>query len=73
VSAQRARAQRPASAKPSDSSDEYVGRQVLLVLDDGTVVEGIIVEARRYWFKVRDLSGRTVYVNKAFVEAIEVP
>jgi len=50
-----------------------VGRQVLLVLDDGTVVEGIIVEARRYWFKVRDLSGRTVYVNKAFVEAIEVP
>jgi len=42
-------------------------------MDDGTAVEGTIVEARRYWFKVRTSEGRTIYVNKAFVKAIEVP
>ena len=71
MSAQR-RAQRPAS-RPSDFSEEYAGRQVVLILDDGAAVEGMIVEARRYWFKVRTSEGRTVYVNKAFVKAIEVP
>jgi len=50
-----------------------VGRQVLLVLDDRTAVEGTILEAKRYWFKVRDSSERTVYVNKAFMKAIRVP
>ena len=72
MSAQRARAQRPAS-RPSDFSEEYVGRQVVVTMDDGTAVEGVIVEARRYWFKVKTSEGRTVYVNKAFVKAIEVP
>ena len=71
MSAQRARAQRPAS-RPSDFSEEYVGRQVIVTMDDGTAVEGVVVEARRYWFKARDSSGRTIYVNKAFVKAIEV-
>jgi len=66
-------AQGPAGAKPSDFGDEYVGRQVLLVLDDRTAVEGTILEAKRYWFKVRDSSERTVYVNKAFMKAIRVP
>ena len=42
-------------------------------MDGETAVESVVLEARRHWFKVRDSSGRTVYVNKAFVEAIEVP
>ncbi len=43
------------------------------MLDGETVVEGVLLEVRRYWLKVRDSSERTAYVNKAFVEAIEVP
>jgi len=43
------------------------------MLDGETVVEGVLLEVRRYWLKVRDSSGGTAYVNKAFVEAIEVP
>ena len=73
ASSQRTRVQRPAGSKPSDFSDECVGRQVVLILDGETAVESVVLEARRHWFKVRDSSGRTVYVNKAFVEAIEVP
>ena len=42
-------------------------------MDDGRAVEGVVLDARHYWFKVRTSEGRTVYVNKAFVKAIEVP
>jgi len=58
--------------KPSDFSDEYVGKQVVLKLCNGSSIEGILVEARRFWFKVRDRGLSIIYVNKGFVESVEI-
>ena len=46
---------------------------MLLILDDGKAIEAVVLEARCCWFKVRTSEARTVYVNKAFVKAMEVP
>jgi hypothetical protein len=35
-------------------------------------MEGLLLEARRYWFKLKDSSDKVVYVNKGFVATIEV-
>jgi len=40
-------------------------------MSDGSTVEGLLLEARRYWFKVKSSTG-TVYVNKGFVKTVEV-
>jgi len=55
----------------SDFSEEYVGREISVRLHDGSVVKGVLVEARRYWFKVK-VSGKIVYLNKAHVVFVEV-
>jgi hypothetical protein len=60
------------SGKPSDFSDEYVNRRVVLRMHDGAVIEGLLLEARRYWFKIKDSSAKLIYVNKGFVVAVEV-
>ena len=57
---------------PSDFSDEYVNRRVVLRMHDGTVIEGLMLEARRFWFKIKDSSAKLIYVNKGFVVAVEV-
>jgi small nuclear ribonucleoprotein (snRNP)-like protein len=51
---------------PADFSSEYVNCRVRVETSIGVVVEGILVEASRYWFKVRTDRG-VVYVNKAHV------
>jgi hypothetical protein len=60
------------SGKPSDFSDEYVNRRVALRMHDGAVIEGLLLEARRFWFKIKDSSAKLIYVNKGFVVAVEV-
>jgi hypothetical protein len=60
------------SGRPSDFSDEYVNRRVALRMHDGTVIEGLMLEARRFWFKIKDSSTKLIYVNKGFVVAVEV-
>jgi hypothetical protein len=51
---------------PADFSDEYRGCKVRVETSIGVVVEGVLVESSRYWFKVKTDRG-VVYVNKAHV------
>ncbi len=51
---------------PADFSNEYINCKVKIETSIGVVVEGVLVEASRYWFKVKTDKG-VVYVNKAHV------
>jgi small nuclear ribonucleoprotein (snRNP)-like protein len=51
---------------PADFSNEYVNCRVRVDTSIGVVVEGVLVGASRYWFKVRSDKG-VVYINKAHV------
>jgi molybdopterin-binding protein len=51
---------------PADFSNEYVNCRVRINTSIGVVVEGVLVEASRYWFKLRSDKG-VVYVNKAHI------
>ncbi len=51
---------------PADFSDEYRGCKVRVETSIGVTVEGVLVEASRYWFKLKSGNG-IVYVNKAHV------
>jgi hypothetical protein len=53
----------------ADFSHEYRGCRVRVETSIGVVVEGILVEASRYWFKVRTDKG-VVYINKAHVVSV---
>jgi hypothetical protein len=55
--------------RPADFSNEYGRCKVRVETSIGVVVEGILVEATRYWFKVRTDRG-VVYVNKAHVVSV---
>ena len=56
----------------SDFSEEYAGKRVVVKLSDGSVVEGHLLEARRYWFKVKDSNSKVIYVNKGLVKTVEI-
>jgi hypothetical protein len=51
---------------PADFSNEYINRKVKVETSVGVVVEGVLVGASRYWFKVKTDKG-VVYLNKAHV------
>jgi len=53
-------------SNPADFSNEYADCKVRIETSIGVVIEGVLVEASRYWFKVRTDRG-VVYVNKAHV------
>ncbi|MFZ8794436.1 MAG: hypothetical protein ACO2O2_11220 [Acidilobaceae archaeon] len=55
--------------KPADFSSEYKGCRVRIETSVGVVIEGVLVEASRYWFKVRMDRG-VIYVNKAHVVSV---
>jgi len=54
------------AGKLADFSDEYKGCRVRVETSIGVTVEGVLVEASRYWFKVKSDKG-VVYINKAHV------
>jgi len=54
---------------PADFSNEYVNCKVRVETSIGVVVEGVLVESSRYWFKVRTDRG-VVYLNKAHVVSV---
>jgi hypothetical protein len=54
---------------PADFSDEYRGCRVRVEMSIGVTVEGVLVGASRYWFKVRTDKG-VMYVNKAHVVSV---
>lgn len=65
------RAGRPAQRpRRSEFDDEYEGRTVKLTLHNGTVLIGR-VETSKYWLKLQTAGSSYVYVNKAYVVAIE--
>ena len=51
---------------PADFSNEYINCRVRVETSIGVTVEGVLVEASRYWFKVKGDKG-VVYINKAHV------
>jgi hypothetical protein len=53
-------------SNPADFSNEYADCKVRIETSIGVVIEGVLVKASRYWFKVRTDRG-VVYVNKAHV------
>jgi hypothetical protein len=55
--------------RPADFSNEYTGCRVKIETSIGIVIEGVLVEASRYWFKVRTDRG-FVYLNKAHVVSV---
>jgi len=56
-------------SNPADFSNEYADCKVRIETSIGVVIEGVLVEASRYWFKVRTDRG-VVYVNKAHVVTV---
>jgi hypothetical protein len=54
---------------PADFSNEYVNCRVRVETSIGVTVEGVLVEASRYWFKVKTDKG-VVYLNKAHVVSV---
>ena len=59
----------PRQVKHSDFSEAYAGRLVTITLANGTVLKGIVVEARRFWIQVM-VDGKAHYVNKAYIVEI---
>ena len=59
-------------SKPSDFSNEYLGRTVVIVLAAGNpgVLRGKLEAASRYWVKLV-IGQRVLYINKAWVVSIE--
>jgi hypothetical protein len=56
-------------SSPADFSNEYVNCKVRIETSIGVVIEGVLVEASRYWFKVKTDKG-VVYLNKAHVVSV---
>jgi hypothetical protein len=57
---------KPRPTKHSDFSEEYIGHVVSITLVNGTVIKGVLTEARRFWIKVIT-DGKVHYINKAHV------
>ena len=59
-------------SKPSDFSNEYLGRTVVITLGAGnpSTLRGRFEAASRYWVKLV-IGQRTIYVNKAWIVSIE--
>jgi len=50
--------------------EEYCGSDVRVVLHNEKVINGKIVESRRYWLKLES-GGTTYYINKAWILYIQ--
>jgi hypothetical protein len=57
------------AGKLADFSNEYINCKVRVETSIGVTVEGVLVEASRYWFKVKSDKG-VVYLNKAHVVSV---
>jgi len=56
--------------KLADFGEEYCGNDVRIVLHNEKIINGRIVESRRYWLKV-EASNIVYYVNKAWILYIQ--
>jgi len=55
--------------KHSDFSEEYSGKAIIISLADGKTLNGVLLESRRYWVKVKASNGM-VYINKSFIVSV---
>lgn len=55
-----------------DFGEEFVRHKVKIYLGDGKEIEGVVLEGRRYFYKVVTEQGKLYYVNKAFVACVEI-
>jgi hypothetical protein len=53
----------------ADFSEEYIDKRVIIDVERLGTLEGRLVKATRYWFKLLTENG-VIYLNKAFVIAI---
>lgn len=56
--------------KYEDFSHEYLNLPVSIRLATNEVVSGLLIDGSRYWFKVRAVDGRIVYINKAYAVSV---
>jgi len=61
--------ERRAKKALADFSEEYVEKKVLIDVERLGTLEGRLLKATRYWFKLLTESG-VIYLNKAYVIAI---
>jgi hypothetical protein len=54
----------------SDFSEEYAGRAIIISLADGKTLNGVLLESRRYWVKVKASNGGIAYINKSFIVSV---
>jgi hypothetical protein len=54
----------------SDFSEEYSGKAIIISLADGKTLNGVLLESRRYWVKVKASNGGMVYINKSFIVSV---
>jgi small nuclear ribonucleoprotein (snRNP)-like protein len=63
-----------------DFSEEYMNKDVVIMLSTGEEVRGRLADATKYWFKVvvRNLNAKTelesidvIYINKAYVAYVK--
>lgn len=55
----------------ADFGEEYTRHKVRIILGNGKEIEGVILEARKYFYKLVTSNGKIYYVNKAFVACVE--
>jgi sRNA-binding regulator protein Hfq len=55
---------------PGGFDNLILGWKCVLGLSNGTILEGVIKAASKYWYIVSTSRGRTVFVNKAFIITI---
>jgi hypothetical protein len=51
-----------------DFDRELINTRVVVKLSSGEVVEGLLLDATRYWIKLK--TSTTVYINKAHIVSI---
>jgi len=54
-----------------DFGEEFVRHKVRITFGNGKELEGVILEGRKYFYKLVTPDGRVYYINKAFVACLE--
>ena len=54
-----------------DFGEEFVRHKVRITFGNGKELEGVILEGRKYFYKLATIDGKLYYVNKAYVACVE--
>ncbi len=59
----------PPPKKLRDFDQDLVGRRIEILLTNGSIIKGVVVNTSQYWIKVES-NGEIIYVNKPFIVVI---